>query len=44
METESASDSDSGSDTEGEEVQETEIRASGSSGAEWRGASTDEWA
>ena len=45
-ETESASDSDleSGADTEGEEVRETEIRASGSSGAEWSEASADEWA
>ena len=43
-ETESVSDSDPGSDTEGEEMWETEIRASGSSGAEWSGASADEWA
>ena len=43
-ETESASDSDSGPDTEGEEVREKESRASGSSGAEWSGASADEWA
>ena len=44
IETESASDSDSGSYTEGGEVRETESRASGSSGAEWSGASADEWA
>ena len=42
-ETESASDSDLVSDTEGEEVRETEIMASGSSGEEWSGASADEW-
>ena len=42
-ETELALDSDLGSDTEGEEVRETESRASGSSGAEWSGASADEW-
>ena len=42
-EIESASYSDSGSDTEGGEVRETEIRASGSSGTEWSGASADEW-
>ena len=39
----SVSDSGSGADTEGEEVQETESMASGSSGAEWSGASADEW-
>ena len=32
-----------GKDTEGEEEQEDERRASGSSGAEWSGASADEW-
>ena len=32
-----------GTDTEGEEEWEDEIRASGSSGAEWSGASADEW-
>ena len=37
------SDSDLGADTDGEEVRETEIRASGSSRAEWSGASADEW-
>ena len=34
----------SGADTEGEEGWEEESRASGSSGAEWSGASADEWA
>ena len=43
-ETELASELNSGSDTEGEEVRETESRASGSSGAEWRVSSADEWA
>ena len=42
--TESASYSDSGAYTEEGEVRETESRASGSSGAEWSGASADEWA
>ena len=42
-ETELASYSDSGADTEGEEVRETERRESGSSGAEWSEASADEW-
>ena len=42
-ETESAPDSDLGSDTEGGEAWETDSRASGSSGAEWSGASADEW-
>ena len=41
IETESASDSDLGSDTEGEEVWDIESRASGSSGAGWSGASAD---
>ena len=30
-------------DTKGEEEREDEIRARGSSGAEWSGASADEW-
>ena len=34
---------ETGTDTEGEEEREDEIRASGSSGAEWSGASADEW-
>ena len=34
---------DTGTDTEGEEEREDESRASGSSGAEWSGASADEW-
>ena len=34
---------DMGTDTEGEEEQEEESRASGSSGAEWSGASADDW-
>ena len=41
-ETETESASESGTDMEGEEVQEIEIRASGSNGAEWSGASADE--
>ena len=32
-----------GTDTEGEEEWEDEIRGSGSSGAEWSGVSADEW-
>ena len=32
-----------GTDTEGEEEREAESRASSSSGAEWSGASADEW-
>ena len=43
IETESASYSDLGSDTEGGEGRDTESRASGSSGAEWSGASADAW-
>ena len=35
--------SETGADTEGEEEQEEEIRESGSSGAEWSGASADYW-
>ena len=34
---------ETGTDTEGEEEREDESRASGSSGAEWSGASADEW-
>ena len=33
----------SGTDTDGEEEREDASRASGSSGAEWSGASADEW-
>ena len=40
-ETESASESET--DMEGEEARDTESRASVSSGAEWSGASADEW-
>ena len=40
-ETESAS--ESGTYMEGEEVLDTESRASGSSGAEWSGESADKW-
>ena len=44
---ETESNSGSGSSTDGEEEQkeerEDEIKASGSSGAEWSGASADEW-
>ena len=43
-ETETESASELGSDTEGGEAREIESRASGSSGAEWSGASADEWA
>ena len=46
-ETDSTSGSVSGSNTDGEEEQkeerEDESKASGSSGAEWSGASADEW-
>ena len=35
---------ETGTDTEREEEREDKSRASGSSGAEWRGASADEWA
>ena len=45
---ETKSNSGSGTDTDGEEEQEEEredaSRTSGSSGAEWSGASADEWA
>ena len=34
---------DTGTDTEGEEEREEESRACGSSGAEWSGASADDW-
>ena len=34
---------ETGTDTEGEEEREEESRASGSSAAEWIGASADEW-
>ena len=43
-ETETTSGSETGTDTEGGEEREEESRASGSSGAEWSGASEDEWA
>ena len=43
-ETETTSGSETGTDMEGGEEQEEEIRASGSSGAEWSGASADDWA
>ena len=43
-ETELTAGSETGTDTEGEEEREEESRASGSSGAEWIGASADEWA
>ena len=35
--------SELGTDMEGGEMRDTESRASGSSGAEWSGASADEW-
>ena len=40
---ETESESESGTDMEGEEARDTEIRASGSSGAEWSGASANGW-
>ena len=43
METELIDGTETGTDTEGEEDREEESRASGSSGAEWSGASADEW-
>ena len=43
-ETETTSRSETRTDTEGEEEREEESRASGSSGAEWSGASADDWA
>ena len=42
-ETETESASESGTDMEGEEARARESRASGSSGAEWIGASADKW-
>ena len=43
VETDRTDGTETGTDTEGEEEREDEIRASGSSGAEWSGASADEW-
>ena len=43
VETDRTDGTETGTDTEGEEEREDKIRASGSSGAEWSGASTDEW-
>ena len=43
-ETETTPGSETGADTEGGEEREEESRASGSSGAEWSGASADDWA
>ena len=40
---ETESESESGTDTEGGEARYIEIRASGSSGEEWSGASADKW-
>ena len=40
---ETESESESGTDTEEEEARDIESRASGSSGAEWSGASVDKW-
>ena len=42
-ETEMTAGMETGTDTEGEEEREDESRASGSSGAEWSGASADDW-
>ena len=42
-ETETTAGTETGTDTEGEEEREEVSRASGSSGAEWSGASADEW-
>ena len=42
-ETDMTDGTETGTDTEGEEEREDESRASGSSGAEWIGASVDEW-
>ena len=39
--TDTESESESGTDTEGGEARDTESRVSGSSGAEWSGASAD---
>ena len=43
-ETETTSGSETGTDTERGDEQEEESRASGSSGAEWSGASAGDWA
>ena len=43
METDRTDGTETGTDTEGEEEREDESRAIGSSGAEWSGASADEW-
>ena len=43
VETDMTDGTETGTDTEGEEEREDESRASGSSGAEWSGASADEW-
>ena len=43
VETDTTDGTETGTDTEGEEEREDESRASGSSGAEWSGASADEW-
>ena len=40
---ETESESKSGTDMKGEETRDTEIRKSGSSGAEWSEASADKW-
>ena len=40
---ETESESESETDMEGEDTRDTESRASGLSGAEWSGASADEW-
>ena len=42
-ETDMTDGTETGTDTEGEEEREEKSRASGSSGAEWSGASADEW-
>ena len=43
LETDMTDGTETGTDTEGDEEREDESRASGSSGAEWSGASADEW-
>ena len=43
VETDMTDRTETGTDTEGEEEREDASRASGSSGAEWSGASADEW-
>ena len=40
---ETESESESGTDMEGDETRDTDSRASGSSGAEWSRASADKW-